>query len=97
MSPRIVTRIATTIACVSLLLVGCSDDGGGGGPMGGGDLGPFTPSGNDAADMLALVNSHRASGADCGSEGVFGPAPALTRSAVLEQRGEIALLGEPLP
>lgn len=32
---------------------------------------------NFRADLLALVNQHRAAGASCGSQGAFKPAPAL--------------------
>ena len=35
------------------------------------------------ADALAEVNAARARGADCGSEGVFGPAPALRLNPIL--------------
>lgn len=35
------------------------------------------------ADALAEVNAARARGADCGSEGVFGPAPALRLNRIL--------------
>lgn len=35
------------------------------------------------ADALAEVNAARARGADCGSEGVFGPAPALRLNSIL--------------
>ncbi|MEX1367988.1 MAG: CAP domain-containing protein [Nannocystaceae bacterium] len=34
-------------------------------------------------DVLELVNEYRASGANCGSEGSFGPAPALTMNPAL--------------
>lgn len=34
-------------------------------------------------DVLELVNQHRANGANCGSEGSFGPAPALTMNPAL--------------
>lgn len=35
------------------------------------------------ADALAAVNAARARGADCGSEGVFGPVPALLLNPIL--------------
>jgi uncharacterized protein YkwD len=34
-------------------------------------------------EVLALVNEHRAAGADCGSGGVFAPAEPLTMNAAL--------------
>ena len=34
-------------------------------------------------EVLTLVNEERASGADCGSEGTFPPAPALTMNGAL--------------
>lgn len=35
--------------------------------------------------MLAAVNAHRRAGANCGSRGVFAPAPELTWNAALTQ------------
>jgi uncharacterized protein YkwD len=37
------------------------------------------------ADALALVNAHRAAGADCGSRGRFAAAPSLSWNAALTQ------------
>ncbi|MCA9602387.1 MAG: CAP domain-containing protein, partial [Myxococcales bacterium] len=34
-------------------------------------------------EVLRLTNQHRAAGASCGSEGTFGPAPALSMNAAL--------------
>jgi uncharacterized protein YkwD len=36
------------------------------------------------SEMIDLVNGHRAAGADCGGEGMFEPAPALTLLPGLE-------------
>jgi uncharacterized protein YkwD len=43
---------------------------------------------NFAATALARINALRAAGADCHSEGVFAPAPALTWNALLTQAAE---------
>lgn len=75
------------------------DDGGGSEDGGGGDDGgdDGVPSDGDCEqtrnwdpswaaleqDVLDIVNMHRAQGANCGSQGSFGPAPPLTMQANL--------------
>ena len=77
-SPRLALSILLTMA-----VAGC-DDGNGG--FANADLGVFD-TGDDAADMLALVNAHRARGAICGGDRM-PPVPPLSRDALLEQAAQ---------
>jgi uncharacterized protein YkwD len=73
------------VLMVLTLLVGCREDG-----DGGSQGYCAVTDGWDAAyvakerEVVAIVNAHRAAGADCGAEGTFGPAPALTVNEGLE-------------
>jgi uncharacterized protein YkwD len=91
-------RVAAATALASLLLAGC---GGGGSdtPAASGTTTPPGNSGTTpvvsgaatcnlpdfAASALARINQWRASGADCGAEGKFGPAPAVAWNDALTQ------------
>ncbi len=91
-------RVAAATALASLLLAGC---GGGGSdtPAASSTTTPPGNTGTTpvvsgtatcnltdfAASALARINQWRASGADCGAEGKFGPAPAVAWNDALTQ------------
>ena len=76
------------VASLFLLVAAC---GGGGDPPADAPAPPSEPASAtcDIADFkataLARINQWRASGADCGTQGVFGPAPALAWNDRLTQ------------
>lgn len=87
-----VARCVTICAVIVVGACGSDDDGGGGG--GGGDDIPALAYCDDVRswddawraleqDVLTIVNQRRAEGADCGSEGTFGPADPLTMNGAL--------------
>jgi uncharacterized protein YkwD len=86
--------LLTTALCLALLS-GCG--GGGDSPapqVPGGTTPPPTASAtcgfsDFAATALARVNQWRASGANCGSQGQFGPAPAITWNDRLTQAATV--------
>jgi uncharacterized protein YkwD len=83
-------RVQAASFALLLLLAAC---GGGGdeavapAPSGGGSAVAGATCGlpNFVDAMMARVNQWRAAGADCGSEGTFGPAPALAWNNLLAQ------------
>jgi uncharacterized protein YkwD len=88
-------RATWTLIGVAALVAGC--DAAAGGDDSGGDDGDSVPAGAycdgvadwDASraaaeeEVVRIVNQKRAQGADCGGEGAFPPAPALTMNAAL--------------
>ena len=75
--------------------IGADDEGGGNGGAEAGDTGVPSTGDCDATrgwdaqwaaledEVLRIVNQHRSAGASCGSEGSFGPAPALVMQSNL--------------
>src|SRR3982751_2145925 len=86
-------RALLALACVALASCGGGDDASpaaSGAPVAGASSGAASTCNlpNFQASLLARINQLRATGADCGSDGTFGAAAALTWNARLTASAE---------